>query len=129
MYIENARIDDVTIVPARHGMDLELKLELQDGELYIHMFNMVTPIEDIATLCDVVGVQSYGELINTPIRVVIPDYGYLHIIGNRTYNKWVNLEGFTFMCLTPEALYFLDTLKANNRKKKKERKQKNENKL
>ena len=42
MYIENARIDDVTIVPTRYGMELELKLELQEGELYIHTFNMVT---------------------------------------------------------------------------------------
>ena len=109
MYIENARIDDVTIVPTsdvtivptRYGMELELKLESQDGDLYIHTFNMVTPIEDIATLCDVVGVQSYGELINTPIRVVIPDYGYSHIIGNRTQNKWVDLNHFTFMYLQP----------------------------
>ena len=112
MYIENARIDDVTIVPTsdvtivptRYGIELELKLELQDGELYTHMFNMVTPIEDIATLCDVVGVQSYGELINTPIRVVIPDYGHIQIIGNATYNKWVDLEGFTFMYLQPGCL-------------------------
>ena len=109
MYIENARIydvtivptSDVTIVPTRYGMELELKLELQDGELYIHTFNMVTPIEDIATLCDVVGVQSYGELINTPIRVVIPDYGHCQIIGNRTHNKWVDLNHFTFMYLQP----------------------------
>ena len=112
MYIENARIDDVTIVPTsdvtivptRYGMELELTLESQDGELYIHTFNMVTPIEDIATLCDVVGVQSYGELINTPIRVVIPDYGHTQIIGNATDNKWVDLEGFTFMYLQPEYL-------------------------
>lgn len=109
MYIEKARIvdvtivptSDVTIVPTRYGMELELKLESQDGDLYIHTFNMVTPIEDIATLCDVVGVQSYGELINTPIRVGIPDYGYCHIIGNRTHNKWVDLEGFTVMYLQP----------------------------
>lgn len=112
MYIENARIDDVTIVPTsdvtivptRYGMELELKLESQDGDLYIHTFNMVTPIEDIATLCDVVGVQSYGELINTPIRVVVPDYGYTQIIGNATDNKWVDLEGFTFMYLQPGCL-------------------------
>lgn len=105
MYIENARIydvtivptSDVTIVPPRYGMELELTLELQEGELYAHMFNMVTPIEDIATLCDVVGVQSYGELINTPIRVVIPDYGHCQIIGNRTCNKWVDLERFIVM--------------------------------
>lgn len=112
MYIENARIcdvtivptSDVTIVPTRYGMGLELTLESQDEDLYIHMFNMVTPIEDIATLCDVVGVQSYGELINTSIRVVIPDYGHAHIIGNRTDNKWVDLEGFTFMYVQPEYL-------------------------
>lgn len=101
MYIENSRIVDVTIVPIRYGMELELKLESQDGDLYIHTFNMVTPIEDIATLCEVVGVQSYGELINTPIRVVIPDYGYCHIIGNRTRNKWVDLNHFTVMYLQP----------------------------
>lgn len=112
MYIENARIDDVTIVPTsdvtivptRYGMELELKLESQDGDLYTHTFNMVTPIEDIATLCDVVGVQSYGELIGAHIRVVIPDYGYSQIIGNVTDNKWVDLEGFTFMYLQPEYL-------------------------
>ena len=109
MYIENARIydvtivptSDVTIVPTRYGQELELTLESQDGELYTHMFNMVSPIEDIATLCDVVGVQSYGELINTPIRVLIPDYGHCQIIGNRTYNKWVDLERFTLMYLQP----------------------------
>ena len=117
MYIENARIYDVTIVPTRYGQELELTLELQEGEFYTHMFNMVSPIENIATLCDVVGVQSYGELINTPIRVVIPDYGHCQIIGNRTYNKWVDLEGFTFMYLTPEALDILDTHKANNRER------------
>lgn len=112
MYIENARIydvtivptSDVTIVPTRYGQELELTLELQEGEFYTHMFNMVSPIENIATLCDVVGVQSYGELINTPIRVVIPDYGHCQIIGNRTHNKWVDLEGFTFMYLQPECL-------------------------
>ncbi len=112
MYIENARIcdvtivptSDVTIVPTRYGMELEITLESQDGDRYTHMFNMATPIEDIATLCDVVGVQSYGDLINTPIRVVIPDYGHCQIIGNITYNKWVDLEGFTFMYLQPEYL-------------------------
>lgn len=111
MHIENARIcdvtivptSDVTIVPTRYGMELELKLALQEG-YYTKTFNMVTPIEDIATLCDVVGVQSYGELINTPIRVVIPDYGNIQIIGNATDNKWVDLEGFTFMYVQPGCL-------------------------
>ena len=125
MYIENARIydvtivptSDVTIVPTRYGQELELTLELQEGELYTHMFNMVSPIENIATLCDVVGVQSYGELINTPIRVVIPDYGHCQIIGNRTYNKWVDLERFTFMYLQPE---YLTTEKERTRKKMKD---------
>ncbi len=112
MYIENARIydltivpvSDVTIVPTRYWMELEITLELQDGERYTHCFNMATPIENIATLCDVVGVQSYGDLFNAPIRVVIPDYGHCQIIGNITYNKWVDLEGFTFMYLQPEYL-------------------------
>lgn len=130
MYIENARIcdvtivptSDVTIVPTRYGMELELTLELQEGELYTHTFNMVTPIEDIATLCDVVGVQSYGELINTPIRVLIPDYGYCQIIGNVTDNKWVDLEGFTFMYLQPGVglLYTEDNEKERTRKKMKD---------
>lgn len=96
MYIENARIVDVTIGPKRYGVELELKLELQDGELYIHTFNMATPIEDRDTLFDVVGVSSWGQLTNAPIRVVIPDYGFIQIIGNATDNKWVDLEWFTF---------------------------------
>ena len=108
MYIENARIDDVTIVPTsdvtivptRYGMQLELKLELQDGELYTNTFNMVTPIEDIATLCDVVGVQSYGELIGARIRVWVPDYENIQIIGNATdNNKWLHLKQFNRMIL------------------------------
>lgn len=108
MYIENARIDgvtivptsDVTIVPTRYGMELELKLELQDGDLYIHTFNMETPIEDIATLCDVVGVQSYGELIGARIRVWVPDYENIQIIGNATdNNKWLHLKQFRRMIL------------------------------
>ena len=108
MYIENARIcdvtivptSDVTIVPTRYGMELELKLALQEG-YYTKTFNMVTPIEDIATLCDVVGVQSYGDLIGARIRVWVPDYGSIHIIGNATDNKWLHLGKFNRMILQP----------------------------
>lgn len=117
MYIENARIVDVTIGPKRYGVDLELKLELQDGELYTHTFIMATPIEDRDTLFDVVGVSSWGQLTNKPIRVVIPDYGHIQIIGNRTYNKWVDLERFTFMYLQPE---LLTTEKERKQKKMKD---------
>lgn len=125
MYIENARIvgvtiiptRDITIVPTRYGVELELKLELQDGELYIHTFNMATPIEDRDTLFDVVGVSSWGQLTNAPIRVVIPDYGFIQIIGNATSNKWVDLEQFTFMYLQPE---LLTTEKERVRKKMKD---------
>ncbi len=108
MYIENARIDDVTIVPTsdvtivptRYGMELEITLELQDGDRYTYTFNMVTPIEDIATLCDVVGVQSYGELIGARIRVWAPDYENIQIIGNATdNNKWLHLKQFNRMIL------------------------------
>lgn len=130
MYIENARIDDVTIVPTsdvtivptRYGMEFELKLELQEGELYTHRFNMVTPIEDIATLCDVVGVQSYDELINTPIRVWVPDYGNIQIIGNATDNKWLHLEQFNRMILQPGVglLYTEDNEKERVQKKMKD---------
>lgn len=108
MHIENARIcdvtivptSDVTIVPTRYGMELELKLALQEG-YYTKTFNMVTPIEDLATLCDVVGVQSYGDLIGARIRVWVPDYGNIQIIGNETDNKWLHLEHFNRMCLQP----------------------------
>ena len=131
MYIENARIvdvtivptSDVTIVPTRYGMELELKLELQEGELYIHTFNMVTPIEDIATLCDVVGVQSYGELIGARIRVWVPDYANIQIIGNATdNNKWLHLKQFRRMILHSRIglLYTEDNEKERVQKKMKD---------
>ena len=130
MYIENARIVDVTIVPTvdvtiappRYGMELELKLELQDGDQYIKTFNMVTPIEDIATLCDVVGVQSYGDLIGALIRVLVPDYGNIQIIGNATDNKWLHLEHFDRMSLQPGvgSLYTEDNEKERVQKKMKD---------
>lgn len=109
MYIEKARIDDVTIVPVSDvtivptsfWLELELKLELEDGEHYTTSPKMVTPVEDIATLCDVVGVQSYGELIGAHIRVLRDYSNVIHIIGNRTHNKWVDLNHFTFMYLQP----------------------------
>lgn len=111
MYIEKARIDDVTIVPVSDvtivptsfWLELELKLELEDGEHYTTSPKMVTPIEDIATLCDVVGVQSYGELIGARIRVWVPDYENIQIIGNATDdNKWLHLKQFNRMILQSE---------------------------
>lgn len=117
MYIENARIVDVIIGPKRYWVELELTLESQDDDLYIHTFNMATPIEDRDTLFDVVGVSSWGQLKNAPIRVVIPDYGHAHIIGNVTDNKWVDLEGFTLMYAQPE---LLTTEKERTRKKMKD---------
>lgn len=89
-----ARIRDVEIVPAKSGVELALKLETQDGPCYTNMFNMITPLKDIATLCDVVGVHSPGDLRGAHIRLFDHSGCMFRIIGNVTDNKWMDLNWF-----------------------------------
>ena len=98
MAIKTARIVNVILEPKGGGYGFGLELDLYDGTQYFTPYRNITN-EDLHTLCDVAGVSSGEQLKNTLIRVVIPDYGPIQIIGSRMENKWLDVQRFTGMHL------------------------------
>ena len=102
MEIKDARIINVIVEPNGAGMRFGLELDLYDGTIWQTPCRTITPEDGgIKTLCDVVGARAIIELIGAHIRVLRDYSNVIHIIGNRTHNKWVDLNHFTFMYLQP----------------------------
>lgn len=103
MQIKIARIVNVILEPkgAEYGFGLEL--DLYYGTRYLLPYRIITS-EDRHTLCDVVGVSWGYQLKNTVIRVLVDEFDKVILIGNLSYNKWVDLERFTLTYLQPECL-------------------------
>lgn len=116
MQIKIARIVNVILEPkgAEYGFGLEL--DLYYGTRYLLPYRIITS-EDWHTLCDVVGVSWGYQLKNTVIRVLVGEFDKVILIGNLSYNKWVDLERFTLTYLQPE---YLTIEKERTRKKMKD---------
>lgn len=116
MQIKIARIVNVILEPkgAEYGFGLEL--DLYYGTRYLSPYRIITS-EDRHTLCDVVGVSWGYQLKNTVIRVLVDEFDKVILIGNLSYNKWVDLERFTLTYLQPE---YLTIEKERTRKKMKD---------
>lgn len=116
MQIKIARIVNVILEPkgAEYGFGLEL--DLYYGTRYLLPYRIITS-EDRHTLCDVVGVSWGYQLKNTVIRVLVDEFDKVILIGNLSYNKWVDLERFTLTYLQPE---YLTIEKERTRKKMKD---------
>lgn len=129
MEIKDARIVNV-ISETKGGLwGFGLELDLYDGTRYFTPYSNATH-EDLCTFFDVVGVRLGDPLKNTLIRVLVDEYDKVILIGNRTYNKWVDLKWFIVRYLNPgvEDL-ILEHVKLTNEKERTQKKMKDLNKV
>lgn len=99
MEIKDVRIVDTLITPFCGMYEFALKLDMNDGLCYLTP-NILITNEDIATICDVVGVKSADELKNTHIRIMVCNSTKMQMIGNATYDQWVDItriDNMSFM--------------------------------
>ena len=107
--IENARITDVDLSMADHGV-LTLELALQGsgwacvyggyviGQGYLNAEEFrgsAVGMESIMRIMDVVGVESFNDMKDKIVRVATKGWGSsVRIIGNVMSDKWFDIDSF-----------------------------------